>query len=126
MADRKQTLGDDLGFMRVLGSMPWLKTSDKKRYRAKVFKSGNSLAVRIPAGTKLAAGMEMDLTVEDGELLSLKPAARPKRKFNIAKVAGSARDLQFIEAEDRLFVERPLLWDDATKGDPDRDHAIDT
>ena len=96
---------------RVLGSMPWLKTSEKKTYRAKLFKSGNSLAVRIPAGTKLTPGMEMSLVVEDGEFLSLEPVERPKRKFNIAKVAGSARDLQFIADEDRLFEERPLIWD---------------
>jgi antitoxin VapB len=93
------------------GSIPWLKVPDKKRYRAKVFKSGNSLAVRIPAGTKLVAGMEMDLVIEDGAFLSLEPVDHPKRKFNIAKVAGSAQDLRFIKDEDRLFDERPLLWD---------------
>ena len=72
---------------------PWLHLPEKKRYRARVFKSGNSLAVRIPAGTELAAGMEMDLVVEDGVFLSLEPVKHPKRKFNIAKVAGSAQNL---------------------------------
>lgn len=110
-SDRKAKLGDDSAFMRIFGSAPWLKLRDKKHYLAKVFKSGNSLAVRIPAGTKLVAGMEMDLTVEDGAFLSMKPVDCPKRKFNIAKVAGSARNLQFIRAEDRLFEERPLLWE---------------
>ena len=76
----------------------------------KVFKSGNSLAVRIPAGTKLAAGMEMDLTIEDGAYLSLQPIDPPKRKFNIAKVVGSAQNLRFIDDDDRLFEERPLAW----------------
>lgn len=102
---------------RVLGSAPWLKSIDKQHYRAKVFKSGNSLAVRIPAGTKLAAGMEMDLTIENGEFLSLEPIGRPKRKFNIAKVAGSARTLEFIKDEDRVFEERPLLWEKLVKTD---------
>jgi antitoxin VapB len=95
---------------RVFGSAPWMKLIDKKHYRAKVFKSGNSLAVRIPAGTKLAAGMEMDLTIEDGEYLSMQPIDSPKRKFNIAKVAGSAQDLNFIKDDDRLFEERALDW----------------
>ncbi len=105
------------GLRRVFGSMPWLKPADKKHYRAKVFKSGNSLAVRIPAGTKLSAGMEMDLTIEDGEYLSLQPINPPKRKFNIAKVAGSAQDLNFITDEGRLFEERALLWDQAPGSD---------
>jgi antitoxin VapB len=113
----KRKLGDNSRFMRAFGSAPWFKLPDKKHYRAKVFKSGNSLAVRIPAGTKLVPGMEMELTVEDGEFLTLEPVARPKRKFNIAKVAGSARDLQFIRDEDRLFEERPLLWDEPDRHD---------
>lgn len=112
----KQKLGDNPQFMRVFGSAPWLKLREKKHYRAKVFQSGNSLAVRIPAGTKLEAGMEMDLTVEDGEFLSLEPIERPKRKFNIAKVAGSATNLEYIKDEDRVFEERLLRWDEPADG----------
>lgn len=109
-------LGDNAQFMRLFGSAPWLKLREKKQYRAKVFQSGNSLAVRIPAGTKLKAGMEMELTVEDGEFLSLEPVERPKRKFDIAKVAGSATNLEFIKDEDRLFEPRALL-DEGTSGE---------
>lgn len=80
--------------------------------RAKVFRSGNSLAVRIPAGTKLTAGMEMALTIENGEYLSLQPIDPPKRKFDMDKVWGCAKGsgLQFINPEDRFFEERQLLW----------------
>jgi antitoxin VapB len=106
-----------IGMPRVFGSAPWLKQVDKQHFRAKVFKSGNSLAVRIPAGTKLAAGMEMDLTIEDGAYLSLQPIDPPKRKFNIAKVAGSAQDLNFIKDDDRLFEERALNWNNQTESD---------
>ncbi|MBO9498652.1 MAG: hypothetical protein J7496_11535 [Novosphingobium sp.] len=87
-----------------------MKAVDKQHHKTKVFRSGNSLAVRIPAGTKLTAGMEMELVVEDGQILSYAPAEQPKRKFNIAKVAGSATNLKKIKPEDRLFAERPLLW----------------
>lgn len=93
---------------RAFGSAPWLKPSDKTRHKVKVFKSGNSLAVRIPAGTRLAAGAEMELTIEDGQFLSYEPADRPKRKFNVAKVAGSATDLHLIAPEDRVFEDRLL------------------
>jgi antitoxin VapB len=70
--------------------------------------------VRIPAGTKLSAGMEMDLTIENGEILSLQPVDAPKRKFNIDKVWGCAigSGLRLIDPDDRWFEERPLLWDD--------------
>lgn len=95
---------------RVFGSAPWLKTRDKQHFKAKVFKSGNSLALRLPASLELAAGMEMELTVEDGVFFSFEPVKLPKRKFNIAKVAGSATNLQYIKDEDRVFEERPLRW----------------
>jgi len=120
-SDKKPKLGDDAAFTRVLGSAPWLNVPEKKHYRAKVFKSGNSLAVRIPAGTKLAAGMEMNLIVEDGAFLSLEPVERPKRKFNLAKVWGSATGLELIKPEDRIFVERKLLWDEIEPDEPRTD-----
>jgi antitoxin VapB len=108
----KRKLGENPEFMRLFGSAPWLKVREKQQFRTKVFQSGNSIAVRIPAGTKLEAGMEMDLTVEDGEFLSLEPVERPKRKFNIAKVAGSATNLKLIADDARLFEERSLDWPD--------------
>ena len=107
------------GLMRVFGSMPWLKANEKQHLRAKVFKSGNSLAVRIPAGTKLVAGMEMNLTIENGEFMTLEPVTLVKPKFNIAKVAGSARTLKLIRDEDRWFEERPLVPFTEPKPEPD-------
>lgn len=105
---------------RIWGSSPWLKPIEKQYYKAKIFRSGNSLAVRIPAGTKLTAGTEMELTVEDGVFLSLEPVNVPKRKFNINKVAGSASSLKLIADSDRLFEERPLDWDGLERSaDPD-------
>jgi len=100
-------------FSRLFGSLPWLKARTKERYTAKVFKSGNSLALRLPAGLKLAPGMEMHLTVEDDVFFSFEPVEPPKRKFNIAKVAGSATGLEYIRDEDRLFEERALMWNEA-------------
>jgi antitoxin VapB len=98
-------------FSRLYGAMPWLRpTPVKKRFRVKVFKSGNSLALRLPSGLDLKAGMEMNLEVEDGDLFTFEPVDRPKRAFNIAKVAGSATSLKPIADEDRVFEERPLIW----------------
>jgi antitoxin VapB len=80
-------------------------------YRAKVFKSGNSVALRLPKGLGLKEGTEM-VVREEHSKYSFEPIERPKRKFNIAKVAGSATNLEFIKDEDRVFEERPLRWDD--------------
>ncbi len=103
----KNKLGDNKGFTRVMGSMPWLKPIEKERHRTRIFKSGNSLAIRIPAGTDLKAGMEMELTIENGQFLTYDPVEAPKRKFNIAKVAGSAKGLNYIDRGDRSFEPRP-------------------
>ncbi len=81
-----------------------------KTYRAKVFKSGNSLAVRMPKALGLEAGMEMDVTLADDGSLVLRKAAPVKRKFDIDKVAGSATSLRLIDPDDRWFEERKLDW----------------
>jgi antitoxin VapB len=50
--------------------------------------------------------------VENGQCLSYEPVDQPKRKFNIAKVAGSAKGLKFVEREDRAFEPRPSSLDE--------------
>lgn len=84
-----------------------------KEYRAKVFKSGNSLALRLPkqAGFKEGA----TLTLREGEDgFFIVDEQRPKRKFNVDKVWGCAvgTGLHFLEPDDRVFEERSLIWDD--------------
>ena len=95
---------------RVFGSMPWLKPAERKEFTVKVFKSGNSVALRLPAELGLKPGSEMSLRVENGEIISIAPIEPVKRKFNIAKVCGSATNLKPIRDEDRVFDERPLAW----------------
>ena len=84
-----------------------------KEYTAKSFKSGNSVAIRIPAALGIEPELEWSVEFRDGDLV-LHPKEKAKRKFNIDKVRGCAigSGLQFIRDEDRLFEERPLLWDD--------------
>jgi antitoxin VapB len=106
---------------RLYGSMPWLKPKDVQTFKAKVFKSGNSLALRLPAVLGLTAGMEMELRVENGEHFSFEPVERRKRKFNVEKVWGSATGLELIKPEDRLFSDRRLLWDDPNIDPPGTD-----
>jgi antitoxin VapB len=97
-------------FERPAAAMPELTPKDVKTFKAKVFKSGNSLALRLPAELGLTAGMEMELKVEDGEHFSFEPVQRPKRKLNVAAFWGKATGLKLIAPEDRLFEERKLDW----------------
>lgn len=82
-------------------------------HTAKSFKSGNSVAIRIPAALGVEPDREWSVEEKDGELI-LRPKDRPKRKFNIDKVWGIGRGsgLKRIEPEDRLFEPSPRLWDD--------------
>ena len=85
-----------------------------KPLRAKVFKSGNSLALRLPKALGLETGMELEITTAAGGGYLLNAVAPTKRKFDIDKIWGCAvgSGLQLIKDEDRVFEERPLLWDD--------------
>jgi antitoxin VapB len=54
-------------------------------------------------------GKEMKPTGEADGSFSFQPVDSIKRKFNIAKVAGSATNLKYIKHKDRVFEERELL-----------------
>ena len=84
-----------------------------KEYPAKSFKSGNSVAIRMPAALGVEPDREWTVVKEDGRII-IEAKDKPKRKFNIEKVRGCAigTGMQFIKPEDRVFEERPLLWDD--------------
>lgn len=84
-----------------------------KEYTAKSFKSGNSVAIRMPAALGVEPEREWTVVEKDGDIV-LRPKNGPKRKFNIDKVwgCGIGSGLQYIKPEDRVFAERPLLWDD--------------
>lgn len=82
-------------------------------YTARTFKSGNSIALRLPKALGIREGTEMKVREEGGNLI-VAPADRPKRKFNIDKVWGIGKHLGLkpIAPEDRVFEHRPLLWED--------------
>jgi antitoxin VapB len=83
-----------------------------EQYPAKSFKSGNSVAIRMPAALGVEPDKEWTVVQEDGKII-IEAKDKPKRRFNIDKVRGCAigSGLQFIKSEDRVFEERPLLWD---------------
>lgn len=78
-----------------------------KPLRVKVFKSGNSLAVRMPKALGLQAGMELELTNKPGGGYALDPVEPPRRKIDISGFAGKAPWLKPLPPELREFEERP-------------------
>ena len=74
-------------------------------YRAKVFKSGNSLALRLPKALGLKAGMEMELKAEAGGTYVLSSVEPPKQKLDISGFWGKCPGIKLAPRED--FDERP-------------------
>jgi antitoxin VapB len=75
---------------------------------AKVFRSGNSVALRLPKALGLKEGDVMRLRLEANGF-ALERLDQPKRKFDVAKVWGIGKGLglRLIRPEDRIFDERP-------------------
>jgi antitoxin VapB len=75
-----------------------------KEYRAKVFKSGNSVALRLPKALGLKDGDEMILREERSEFV-FKPVEVPRKKIDVSGFWGKAPGARLIPHGD--FDERP-------------------
>ena len=73
----------------------------------KVFKSGNSKAVRLPADYPLELGQEVIVREERGVYV-IEPV---RRKIDLTGIAGSIPGLKPFAREEREFEERELDWD---------------
>lgn len=83
----------------------WPPTSRASTHIGKVFKSGNSLALRLPKALALKAGIEMEIsTLSDGSYM-LRRIDLPRRKIDISGFAGKAPGIRLAPRED--FEERP-------------------
>ena len=78
--------------------------TDNRVYRAKVFKSGNSLALRLPKALGLVEGSEMVLR-KVGTAYAFEPVDAPRPKLVISGFWGKAPGLKLAPRED--FEERP-------------------
>lgn len=75
-----------------------------KEYRAKVFKSGNSLALRLPKALGLKEGAEMVVReVEDGYIVEAAPQER--RRIDVSGFWGKAPGIKLAPQQD--FEHRP-------------------
>ena len=75
-----------------------------KEIRAKTFKSGNSVALRLPKALGIKEGVEMKVREEQGHYV-VEPVEPPERKLNISGFWGKAPWLEVPSRKD--FEERP-------------------
>ena len=77
-------------------------------YKAKVFKSGNSVALRLPKALGIVEGTEM-VVREDAGKFAFEPVVQPKRKIDLTGIWGSCPGLKPLTREERTFDERPSV-----------------
>lgn len=76
----------------------------------RTFKSGNSVAVRLPAALGIKAGIEMRVRQEQGRYV-IEPVEQAAKKIDLTGIWGSCPGLKPLRPEDRLFEDRELDWD---------------
>lgn len=74
--------------------------------RTKVFKTGNSNAVRFPASFAVEPGMTVEVREEQGRWVVEQVSDTPKL-IDLTGIWGSLPHLKPIASEDRAFDERP-------------------
>lgn len=84
-------------------------SEEREEYRGKVFKSGNSVALRLPKGLGLTEGAEMRLVREAPMSFRAEPVDAPRRKIDISGFVGKAPWLSVPPREKP--EERELDWD---------------
>jgi antitoxin VapB len=72
--------------------------------RAKTFKSGNSVALRLPKALGIKEGVEMSVRKEQGRYV-VEPVERPKRKIDLTGLFGSIPSL-----ERQTFEHKRRAW----------------
>jgi antitoxin VapB len=77
-----------------------------KEYKAKVFKSGNSVALRLPKELGLKEGQTMVLREEHRQFI-FEPEMMPRKTIDVSGFAGKAPGLKPLPRELREFDERP-------------------
>jgi antitoxin VapB len=75
----------------------------------RTFKSGNSVAVRLPKALGIEAGIEMRVREERGRYV-LEPVASERKKIDLTGIAGSIPGLKLLSREQREFDESPRDW----------------
>jgi antitoxin VapB len=82
-----------------------------KEVRAKTFKSGNSVALRLPKALGIKEGIEMKVREEQGRYV-VEPVGIPKRKIDLSFLDGrKPLGLKLLTPEEREIDPSPGLED---------------
>jgi len=76
-----------------------------------VFKSGNSVALRLPKALGIAEGTEMVIREEHGRF-AFEPVADEPKKIDLTGIWGACPGLKPLTREEREFEPSPRIWDD--------------
>jgi antitoxin VapB len=77
--------------------------------KSRTFKSGNSVALRLPKVLGIPAGVEMTIREERGRYV-IEPVAAEPRKIDLTGIAGSMPWLKPLSPEDREFEDEDRPW----------------
>lgn len=80
-----------------------------KEIRAKTFKSGNSVALRLPKALGIKEGVEMKVREDQGKYV-VEPVNMAKKKIDLSGIYGAGAGLKPLRPEDRLMEPRKLDW----------------
>ena len=71
-----------------------------KEVRVKTFKSGNSVALRLPKALGIKEGVEMTVREEQGRYV-VEPVEQPDKKIDLSFLDGRTAGLKLLRSEDR-------------------------
>jgi antitoxin VapB len=78
--------------------------------RAKTFKSGNSVALRLPKALGIEAGREMSVREERGKYI-IEPIEEKPKTIDLTGIYGSCPWLKPLKPEERIMAPRQLDWE---------------
>lgn len=80
-----------------------------KEVRAKTFKSGNSVALRLPKALGIREGVEMTVREEQGHYV-VEPVEAAKKTLDFSFLDGRTAGLKPLRPEDREIEDSYLDW----------------
>jgi len=80
-----------------------------KEVRSTTFKSGNSVALRLPKALGIAEGVEMRVREEHGRYV-VEPVATKRDTIDLSFLKGRSAGLKPLRPQDREIEERELDW----------------
>lgn len=80
-----------------------------KEVRAKTFKSGNSVALRLPKALGIKEGVEMKVREERGHYI-IEPIEAPKKRIDLSFLDGRTAGLRLLRPEDREIEPSVTNW----------------